>query len=144
MPFLAIRSARRRGAATVEMAVVAPVIFLLVIGAVEFGRVMMVSNVLTAAAREGARVAIVPGGSNTDVTTAVNSHLTGNGVSSSTPNLTTKVYVNGVEKDASNAVTGDQVTVEVRVQYGNVCLLPTPFFLSATQQLGGSAVMRHE
>ena len=47
------------GAATVEMAVVAPVLFMLILGSIEFGRSMQVTNVLTSAAREGARLSLV-------------------------------------------------------------------------------------
>ena len=50
----------RAGAAAVEFAVVAPVIFLIVLGIFSFGMMMMTQNVLTAAAREGGRVAAMP------------------------------------------------------------------------------------
>jgi Flp pilus assembly protein TadG len=43
------------GAATVEMAMVAPFIILLVFGSVEFARMMMVRQALTNAAREACR-----------------------------------------------------------------------------------------
>ena len=46
---------RRLGAATIEMAFIAPVIFAIVFGSVEFARVMMVRQSLTNAAREGCR-----------------------------------------------------------------------------------------
>ncbi len=49
----------RRGAAVVEFAVVAPVFFLLVFGMIEFGRAIMVQQILTNASREGARVAVL-------------------------------------------------------------------------------------
>ena len=48
---------RRFGAATVEIALVAPVIFLLVFGSIEFARMMMVRQAFTNAAREGCRTA---------------------------------------------------------------------------------------
>lgn len=53
--------ARRRtdtGAAAVELALVLPVLFLVVAGIVDLGRVMYTQVMLTNAAREGARVAI--------------------------------------------------------------------------------------
>lgn len=49
------RSASRRGAATVEMAMVLPVILALVFGSIEFTRLMMVRQGLTNAARAAAR-----------------------------------------------------------------------------------------
>jgi Flp pilus assembly protein TadG len=48
-----------RGAAAVEFALILPVIILLLFGIIEFGRAWNVKQVLTDAAREGARVAAV-------------------------------------------------------------------------------------
>ncbi len=45
-----------RGAAAVEMALVLPVLLLLLLGIVEFGRAFQVQATLAAAAREGVRV----------------------------------------------------------------------------------------
>ncbi|MFN4260918.1 MAG: TadE/TadG family type IV pilus assembly protein [Gemmataceae bacterium] len=50
-------SKRRRGAATVELAVLAPLLAILVLGTIEIGRLLMVRNVLNDAARVGCRVA---------------------------------------------------------------------------------------
>ena len=49
----------RQGAAVVEFAVVAPIFSMLVFGMIEFGRAIMVEQILTNAAREGARVAVL-------------------------------------------------------------------------------------
>ena len=46
---------QRKGAATVEMAMVAPVILMLIFGSVEFARMMMVRQALTNAGREACR-----------------------------------------------------------------------------------------
>ena len=46
---------RRRGAAAAEFAIVAPVFFLMVIGFIEFGRALMVQQVLINASRVGAQ-----------------------------------------------------------------------------------------
>jgi Flp pilus assembly protein TadG len=48
-----------RGAVAVEMAFVLPVLLLILIGTMEFGRVFNVQNSLTQAAREGAREAAI-------------------------------------------------------------------------------------
>ena len=61
-------SARRRGQALVEFALVAPVFFLLLFSIVEFGRAMYYVQILNNAAREGARYAIVHGNESTDPT----------------------------------------------------------------------------
>jgi TadE-like protein len=69
------RSSRRRGTAAVEFAFVAPIVFVLVFGMIEFGRAIMVQQIITNAAREGARVAILSGTTTTSVTSAVNTYL---------------------------------------------------------------------
>ena len=58
---------RRRGAAAVEFAVVAPVFFILIFGMIEFGRMVMVQQVITNASREGARLSVLDGTTATDV-----------------------------------------------------------------------------
>ena len=50
---------RERGAVAVEMAIVLPILVLLVGGIVDFGRAYFTQVVLTNAAREGARAAVV-------------------------------------------------------------------------------------
>lgn len=50
---------KERGAVAVEMAIVLPVLLLLVIGIMEFGRALNVQVSLTQAAREGARHAAI-------------------------------------------------------------------------------------
>lgn len=46
---------KQRGAAAVEFAAVAPIFVLLLFGMLEFGRMVMVQQILTNATREGAR-----------------------------------------------------------------------------------------
>lgn len=52
----------RRGQAVVEFALVLPLVLILVIGVFEFARAWNIQQVLTDAAREGARVAVVGSG----------------------------------------------------------------------------------
>ena len=65
----------RRGAALVEMALVLPIFFAVVLGIVEFGRAMMVSQMVTNAAREATRLGIIDGSTNSDVETWVEEFL---------------------------------------------------------------------
>ena len=53
---------RQRGAALVESAMVIPILLLISAGIFEFGRAYQTWQVLTNAAREGARVAVLPNG----------------------------------------------------------------------------------
>jgi len=66
---------KRRGAAVVETAVVAPVLILGMLGMMEVGWAFMVRQTVTLASREGARAAALPGGSMADVNTAVDAAM---------------------------------------------------------------------
>jgi len=60
------RDGRSLGQGLVEFAVVMPVFLMLLMGAVDLGRVVWATNSLASGAREGARFAIVHGGSASD------------------------------------------------------------------------------
>ena len=68
---------RLKGASAVEMAIVAPVIVALIMGQIEASRLGMVAQLLTTAAREGCRVAVVPGHTQTDVQNRITTVLNG-------------------------------------------------------------------
>ena len=70
------------GQALVEFAVVAPIVFLFILGLFDAGRMVFINNELSEAAREGARWGAVQGraaseadGDDTAVTDAVGSHI---------------------------------------------------------------------
>jgi Flp pilus assembly protein TadG len=65
----------RCGAVAAEAAIVLPIFILAIIGIIEFGRAIMVQQILTNAAREGARRAIVQGATNDEVTELVDNYL---------------------------------------------------------------------
>ena len=73
------RFTNERGAAAVEFALIASVLFLFVFGIIEFGRIFSELEVLTSAAREGARAAAVRG-TDDDVDEAVLAAATPYGV----------------------------------------------------------------
>jgi len=127
----------RQGAAAVEFAIVAPVFFLLVFGMVEYGRMIMVQQVITNAAREGARVGVLDGSTYTDVQTAVNNYLTASKIS------TTASTISCSPNPPSSQTTGNPVTVTVSIPFNKVSWLPTPLYLGSTT-LSASAVMRRE
>ncbi len=58
-----IRNTRKhsKGQSLVEFALVVPLLLILMLGIVEFGRAWMTKNILTGAAREAVRVAVVGG-----------------------------------------------------------------------------------
>ena len=54
-------TSRRRGQSTVELALTLPVLLLLVLGIVDFGRVFLAANVITHASNDASRTAAVQG-----------------------------------------------------------------------------------
>jgi Flp pilus assembly protein TadG len=126
---------RRRGAALVEFAVVAPLLFMLILGLIEFGRMMMVQQILTNGAREGARNAVLPAATQTTAQGVIDTYMQNNGITGYTTSMT----------DPAVAQPGDPITVTVSVPYSNVSWLPVP----TVQWLGGKTltagvVMRKE
>lgn len=126
---------KRRGAAAVEFALVAPIFFLLVLGMVEIGRAVMVQQVLTNASREGARRAVLDGATAAEVRTYVTNYLTSASVSGST--------VTFPQGNPESAGYGAPVEVTVSVPFGQVSWVPAPMYLSG-QNLSASTIMRRE
>lgn len=71
------------GSELIECALVLPLLLLVALGIVDFGLLFQRYEVVTNAAREGARVAVLPGYSNTDVQDRVTSYLTAGGLPAS-------------------------------------------------------------
>src|SRR5438445_408868 len=78
------RRGQRMAAALVEFAVVAPVMFMLILATFEFGRTFMVMELLTEGARVGCRQAIVEGTSSQQIQNTVTNYLTGVGINGDT------------------------------------------------------------
>jgi Flp pilus assembly protein TadG len=70
------RGRSERGAALLEMAMTLPLLLLVCVGILEFGRAYQTWQVLTNAAREGARIAVLPGVTDSAVQTRVQTYLT--------------------------------------------------------------------
>jgi Flp pilus assembly protein TadG len=69
-----------RGAALIETAITIPIILLITVSIFEFGRAYQTWQVLTNAAREGARIAILAEKTDTDVENAVKNYITSGGL----------------------------------------------------------------
>lgn len=77
---VAVRSARRTsafqdGQSLLEFALLLPILLALIVGIYEFGRAWNVYQVLTNTAREGARLAVIPTSSETDVRNTIDGGL---------------------------------------------------------------------
>ncbi|MBP2675883.1 MAG: TadE family protein, partial [Deltaproteobacteria bacterium] len=68
----------------VEFALVVPMLLLLVFGIAEFGRAWMTRNILTGAAREAVRIAVVPAGTIGTATARANQVLASSGITTAT------------------------------------------------------------
>jgi len=134
-----MRQKQRQGAAAVEFAIVAPILFLCVIlPTFEFGRGLMVAELVTNAARCGCRVGVLPGNSNSTVTSTVNTSLSDQGITGATTTIT----VNGAATDVSAATAGDTVKVIVSVPYNSNSWIPGQFLAGIS--ISGSQTMRKE
>lgn len=115
------RRQRRSGAATVEMAFVAPVLLSLVFGIMQVGYAFMVQHGLQNAANKGCRAGILPTRSTSSITSAVNSTLQPMGIANY---ASITIQVNNVAANVTTASSGDYVTVKVAVPVASVTLFP--------------------
>lgn len=116
-----VRRTRRfeRGAAAVEMAIVLPVLILLIGGIIDFGRAFMSQVILTNAAREGTRVAVLT----KDASQLGNITTRAQAAADLNPMASATVSVSPSTGCTTNGYTGN-VTVTVTAQF-------QWFFLSA-------------
>jgi len=137
----------RRGAAIVETAVVLPIFFMIVLGIVEFGRAMMVAQLLTNGAREGARLAVLADATNANVETAVLDLVESSvGVPRSKVAVTITVTPAAGNpnpgNELANARKRDLCEVKVDVAFTDVDYIPGKFL--AGRKLMGQCAMRRE
>lgn len=138
---------RRRGAALIELALILPIFFMVVLGIIEFGRAMMVSQLVTNAAREGARMAILDGSSNTQVQTWIKDFLA-TSLNVSADVLTVEITVTEAQgnpsagNEVANASPRDLCMVKVSVPFDAVDYIPSKYL--ASKYLTGQSAMRHE
>jgi Flp pilus assembly protein TadG len=69
-----------RGAELIEFAIVMPILIFIIAGIFEFGMMFRAFEAVTNAAREGARVGVLPGYDTPDVQTRVNDYLAASGL----------------------------------------------------------------
>jgi Flp pilus assembly protein TadG len=125
----------RKGAILVEFAIILPVYLLFVFGIIEYGRMVMVQQVLTNAAREGARVGVLDNSTSANVTTAANRYLSAAGISSAT--------ISATPDPPSSAGYASLVSVTISVPFNSVSWLPSPMYLGG-KTLTSTSKMRRE
>jgi Flp pilus assembly protein TadG len=115
------RARNERGAALLEMALTLPLLLLVCVGILEFGRAYQTWQVLTNAAREGARVAVLPGTTQSDVTSRVRQYMTAGQL----PNAATAtVAIDGSQTVSIGAGTASASQVTVTYPFDFIVLDP--------------------
>ena len=120
---------------------------MIVLGIVEFGRAMMVAQLLTNGAREGARLAIMADATNTSVETAVLDFVESSvGVPRGNVTVTITVTPAAGNPDPGNNLASankrDLCNVLVSVPFADVDYLPGSYL--ADRNLIGQCAMRRE
>ena len=138
---------RRRGASLVEFAFVLPVFLLIVLGIIEFGRAMMISQLLTHAARESARASTLEGASNSSITDLAVSLLEDSGNISEQDVTVTITVTPGTgnpdpNNEIANASPGDLCHVQIHVPFSEVAYIPGNYL--GGKLLRAACTMRRE
>jgi len=145
---LARRFGGERGQALLETALTLPLLLLVAVGIFEFGRAYQTWQVLTNAAREGARVAVLPNAAPADVVARVRQYLQ----SGQLPNYATApVSVNSAVVLPMGGVNVTASLVTVNYPFDFIVLNPVARLVVPSSTLGGapitmtaSAEMRNE
>ena len=140
------RLRNERGAALLETAITVPIILLISVGIFEFGRAYQVQQVLTNAAREGARVAVIEGTSDEQVTKIVTDYMSSGRLPVDSKNPPT---ISVVRNEPFGGTTASKVTVTFPYKFmviGGVVKLVAPKSKVGSENLNmqASALMRNE
>jgi len=137
----------QRGAALLEMAFTLPLLLLISVSIFEFGRAFEVWQVLTNAAREGARVAVLPGISDAMVTARVQQYADA-GVLDAGVTPTVTIQRDSTISYGSGTASGSKVTVSYPFKFivlqDVVRLIVNGSTVGAPFTMAASATMRNE
>ncbi|CCQ45340.1 tadE-like family protein [Pseudarthrobacter siccitolerans] len=106
-----------RGAAAVEFAILLPLLLMLVLGTIEFGRAYNAQITLTNAARDGVRVMAIgndPAGAKTAAQNAATS-------------VSTTIPTSDITLSTNACSTGDQVTLTIKYNLSTITGIAGPF-----------------
>lgn len=130
----------------VELAVCLPVFMLMLLGIIEFGRALMVSQMLTSAAREACREAIIDGATEADVEAQAKDLVTQT-VGCNASDVTVDIVVTSVSSEAeldnlSDAQHRDLIEIDITVPFNAISYSGGRFLTGQT--LRGQCAMRKE
>ncbi len=136
-----------RGQALIEAAITIPILLMLMVGIFEIGRAYQTWQVLTNAAREGARMSITPSGTQSNTTALIRQYMK----EGQLPESAAAAVV--VNKGASIDVNGTPVSasaVTVDYPFEFIMLQPVVRLVAPASTVGGAitmqatAIMRNE
>jgi Flp pilus assembly protein TadG len=141
------RIREHRGAAIVEVALTLPLLLLVSVGIFEFGRAYQTWQVLTNAAREGARIAVLPGSTDTSVRNRVVDYMQTGQLPQATHSTISISHNTAIDVGAGSA-TGSEVVISYPFSF--IMLQPVASLIVPGTSLGSpiimaaSAMMRNE
>lgn len=128
-----------------EFAIVAPMLFLVVFGLIEFSRYMMLRQIAITSTREGSRKATLgTTTSDTQVDTVVRDYLAAGGVQSSVANDPAKTLVSVSPSGLNGLASGTPITVNVQMSFADLSWVPGDFFGLASVNVSSSTTMNRE
>ena len=147
------RTRQEKGAALVETAFVLPIMLLVCVGILEFGRAYQTWQVVTNASREGARVAILPEYTDASAIARVKTYLKNGGLPASiVDGANTKILITPttipIDVAGTNTAAAAKVVVEYPFEF--MVLQPVASLLVAGSTAGApitltaAATMRNE
>jgi len=139
------RARQEKGAALVETAFVLPIMLLVCVGILEFGRAYQTWQVVTNAAREGARVAILPEYPDDSVKARVRTYLKNGGLPATiVDGANTKVLITAttIPVDTAGTVTASAARIVVEYPFEFMVLQPVAQLVVNGSTAGAPFTMR--
>ena len=142
---MVIKRNKERGAALIESAITIPIILLIAVAIFDFGRAYQTWQVLTNAAREGARVSVIVGKTDDQVRDAVTRYVQAGGLPISAEHPLDITLERSIDLGSNNAS-------RITVNYGFKFIVLGPIMRMADRSstrgnaltMGAVAVMRNE
>lgn len=135
MRYMRRKATGASGQTTVEFAIILPLLLVLLMGIIEFGRIWSTQNSLTNAAREGSRLGVLSSTAPSDVEATVLTYLENTGQNPDRATIT-------VTNAGSSGITGSDVSVTV--EYDFQVIVGNILGMDSTMELTSTSVMRHE
>jgi len=140
------RARREEGAALIETAFTLPIMLLVCVGILEFGRAYQTWQVVTNAAREGARVAVLPAYPDASVEARVRTYLKNGGLPAAIVDdaSKTKVLITAttIPIDVGGATTASAARIVVEYPFEFMVLQPVAQLVVNGSTAGQAFTMR--